>query len=127
MAGPLNATVVLARCSKTKKCFGIRVEQRGKDWIRTWAFPIDEYKAKHEGFDKNKVNLSGVDKDYPGCPHCGNEGFGKCTCDKIGCLGGMQNIEAFRKGKAEDYSCPWCGNTCKMELAESIDVSSGGY
>jgi len=123
MAGPLNATVILAKCSKTKKYFGIRVEQRGKDWVRTWAFPLDERKAKHEGFDKNKVNLSGVDNDYPGCPHCGDGGFGKCFCDKIGCLGGLQ----LTKSETADYTCPWCGETSKMEFADSIDVSGGGY
>jgi hypothetical protein len=122
MAGPLNATVVLARCSKTKNCFGIRVEQRGKEWVRTWAFPIDERKAKREGFDANKVNLSGQDDAYPGCPYCKDRGFAKCSCDKIGCLGGLQ-----KKGELMEYPCPWCGQTGKMEFAESINVSGGGY
>jgi hypothetical protein len=36
----INATVVLEKCSKTKKLYGMRVEQRGRDWVRTWTFPI---------------------------------------------------------------------------------------
>jgi hypothetical protein len=48
MAGTLNAKVIMAKCSKTKKAFGIRIEERGHDWVRTWAFKIDERKAKRE-------------------------------------------------------------------------------
>jgi len=128
MAGPLNAKVIMAKCSKTKKSFGMRVEQREKDWVRTWAFSIDENKAKHEGFDANTVTGSmNALNEYPGCPHCGNKGFGKCSCGKIGCLGGLKEGEILSKGKTVDYICPWCGNTCKMEFAESFDVSGGGY
>jgi hypothetical protein len=126
MAGPLNATVILARCSKTKKLFGIRVEKREKQWYMTWAFPIDEEKAKHEGFNKNKVNLGGVDDNYPGCPYCGDEGFGQCgSCEKNGCLGCLGSSET--KSKKSLYTCPWCGNTCEMEFSDSINASGGGY
>jgi hypothetical protein len=120
MAGPLNASVVLARCPKTKKLYGMRAEQRGKDWVRTWAFPIDEQNAKNEGFTANKVSgsLNAVD-DYPGCPYCGNSGFVLCSCGKIGCwVGGNE---------ANTYTCPWCGQTCGVETADNFDVKGGGY
>ena len=118
MAGPLTATVVLARCNKTKKLYGMRVEKRGNDWVRTWAFPIDEQKAKHEGFEANKVSgsMNAVD-DYPGCPYCGQKNFVHCICGKISCWGDESNI----------FTCPWCGQTGEVQIAENFDVKGGGY
>ena len=118
MAGPLNATVVLGKCPKTKKLYGMRVEQRGKDWVRTWAFPIDEQKAKHEGFDANKVtgSMNAVD-NYPGCPHCGSMGFVQCSCGKISC---WSNVES-------KFTCPWCGQSGEVHVADKFDVSGGGF
>ena len=120
MAGPLNATVVLAKCAKTKRLFGMRVEQRGKDWVRTWAFPIDEQKAKNEGFTANKVSgsMNAVD-DYPGCPHCKASGFVLCSCGKISCWNGGSETNR--------HTCPWCGQTCEVKTAENFDVRGGGY
>jgi len=119
----INATVVLGKCSKTKKLFGMRVEERGKSWVRTWAFPIDETKAKKEGFAANKVSLSGVDDEYPGCPHCKDGGFVRCgSCEKIGCSGGVE-----KKGNTGIYTCPWCGNSGEIEYVDSVDTSGGGF
>jgi hypothetical protein len=123
MAGPLNAKVILARCSKTCKTFGIRIEERGGDWVRTWAFPIDERKAKREGFDANTVTGSmNADDAYPGCPHCGNLGFTQCGCEKISCGGGTVDY-----GDHAELTCPWCGDTGELEAADGFDVSGGGY
>jgi len=123
MAGPLNAKVIMAKCSKDEKSFGIRIEQRGTDWVRTWAFPIDERKAKHEGFDANTVTGSmGADNGYPGCPHCGSRGFVQCSCEKIGCDGGVRSY-----GGSSEYTCPWCGEGGELQSASSFDVSGGGY
>jgi len=119
MAGPLNATVVLGKCPKTKRLYGMRVEQRGGDWVRTWAFPIDEQKAKHEGFEANKVtgSMNAVD-DYPGCPHCGSMNFILCgRCGKISCGGDNESY----------FTCPWCGNSGELHAADRFDVSGGGY
>jgi len=118
MAGPLNAKVIMARCSKTQKCFGIRIEQRGNDWVRTWAFPIDEQKAKHEGFEANMVTGSmNAVEGYPGCPHCGSSSFVQCSCRKIGCWIGSEGT----------YTCPWCKKEGKVQIADRFDVSGGGY
>jgi transcription elongation factor Elf1 len=123
MAGPLNAKVIMAKCSSTNKAFGMRIEQRGRDWVRTWAFPINERKAKREGFDANTVSGSMEPTDeYPGCPHCGNIGFVQCGCEKIGCAGGVQ-----AHGDYADYTCPWCGEDIELEAADGFDVSGGGY
>jgi hypothetical protein len=118
MAGKLNAKVILVKCAKTKKPYGIRIEERGRDWMRTWAFKIDERKAKHEGFDANTVTGSmNADDEYPGCPHCGGKGFVQCSCGKIGCF----------DDSTDYYTCPWCGNSGKVQSAESFDVSGGGF
>jgi len=122
MAGPLEATVVLGKCSKTKKLFGMRVEKQGGKWIRTWAFPIDEQAAKNEGFAANKVSISGQENDYPGCPHCKDGGFTLCCCDKVGCSGGTK-----REGSKQFYLCPWCNQNIEVQTAEVIDVKGGGY
>ena len=118
MAGPLNATVVLARCTRTKRMYGMRVEQRGGDWVRTWAFPIDEYKAKHEGFEANKVSgsLLPVD-DYPGCPDCGANVLCICACGKVSCS----------EAGVTTHTCPWCGQTYGVQQVDKVDVSGGGY
>jgi len=120
MAGPLNAKVVMSRCSKTKKSFGIRIEQRGNDWVRTWAFEMDEQSAKHEGFDANVITGSmNATEDFPGCPYCQAWGFVQCgKCQKIGCDGGI--VEG-------QYICPWCGDGGEVSIAESFDISSGSY
>ena len=52
-----EASVILAKCSQGQKLYGIRIEKREGDWIRTWAFPLKEEMAEKEGFDK--VNFSG--------------------------------------------------------------------
>jgi len=123
MAGPLNATVVLSRCSKTKQCFGVRIEERGGDWIRTWAFPIDEKKAQREGFDKNAITGSlNVDKDFPGCPYCKSDIFIQCECGKSGCGGEIKQGLFFAK-----YTCPWCGKTLPIQFTDSVNVQGGGY
>jgi predicted RNA-binding Zn-ribbon protein involved in translation (DUF1610 family) len=119
----LNAKVIMAKCSGTKKAFGIRIEERDGDWERTWAFPIDEGKAKREGFDGNTVTGSmEPDDEYPGCPHCGDAGFVRCDCGKIGCGGGIRN-----QGDHAEYTCPWCGSTGTLEAVASLEVKGGAY
>jgi hypothetical protein len=128
MAEMLNAKVILARCSKTRQTFGIRIEERGGDWVRTWAFPVDEYKARHEGFDAETVSGSmNAAPGYPGCPHCGSKGFSHDTnCGKLSCSGG-----GIDKGNgARERTCPWCGKTAvysPVEKGKKLAVSSGDY
>jgi len=118
-----NVTVVLSKCSKNKKLFGMRVEEREKTWVSTWAFPIDETKAKNEGFFANKVTLGDTDSEYPGCPHCKDGGFVRCgSCGKIGCSGGTE-----KKGEMGSYTCPWCGYTGDIEYVDSVNASGGGF
>jgi predicted RNA-binding Zn-ribbon protein involved in translation (DUF1610 family) len=115
-----EANVVLAKCIKQNRPFGIRVEKRGDDWIRTWAFKVDETKAKNEGFDKTQISGSFIsDSEYPGCPHCGADTFVRCsTCGKISCL----------KFGSPSAHCHWCGTQMdNITTADSFDVTSGGF
>jgi hypothetical protein len=125
MAGPLNAKVIMAKCSKTRKAFGIRIEQRGGDWVRTWAFPVDEGKAKREGFDANTLTGSmNPDDQYPGCPHCGSPGFAFDTgCGKASCTGGAVD----RGNGTADMTCPWCGVTNTYSAVDRVNVKGGAY
>ena len=48
-----EASVILAKCAQDKY-YGIRIEKRDNDWVRTWAFKLKERRnsRKKEGFDK---------------------------------------------------------------------------
>jgi hypothetical protein len=113
----IEATVIMAKCQKSKQAFGIRAEKISRDWHFTWAFAIDEKAAKREGYDSTTVKGSIVlDGEYPGCPHCKSTGFCQCAkCQKIGCYGGEKI-----------YTCPFCGNTGDVEYVESFDNIKGG-
>ena len=123
MSGNLHAKIIMARCAKTNKTYGIRVEQRDNDWVRTWAFPIDENKAKREGFDVNTISGSlRADPDFPGCPHCKALGFVVCQCGKMGCNGGL-----VQKEEGAEYQCPWCNQRGIIVIADNFNVSGEGY
>ena len=114
----MEANVILAKCGKNGRPFGMRVEKRGGDWVRTWAFKIDEAKAKNEGFDKTPIkgSLNAV-AGYPGCPHCGAGSFVQCGCGKLCCWNGSPSAH-----------CRWCGiKTENIAIGESFAVSSGGF
>ncbi len=52
-----EAHIVLARCPQCNRhLYGIRVEKQPDHWALTWAFPIDESKAKSEGYDETVLN-----------------------------------------------------------------------
>ena len=116
----MTANVILAKCSKQNKTFGVRVEKRENDWVRTWAFPIDEAKAKREGFHKTKIkgSLDGAD-GFPGCPYCGNYHFVIC----LGC-GNMSCYD----NESKSIHCHHCNSQINdIKEMESFDVKSGGY
>ncbi|MDR1903382.1 MAG: hypothetical protein LBQ88_14030 [Treponema sp.] len=119
MAGPLNAKVILSRCSGTGNLFGVRVEQRDGLWFRTWAFKIDEMKARNEEFDLNRVPLAGDADEYPGCPHCGDYGMVHCKCDKVSCGGGIKKYNG-----RSTYSCPWCGKIIFLDGIEEMGTAA---
>lgn len=98
----MEAKVILCKCNKSSKAFGIRV-QKGYDgdWYRTWAFELNDKVAINEGYDKTSVTggLNAIGS-YPGCPYCGTMQFAVCgSCKKMVCYSGETA-----------YSCPWCGH-----------------
>ena len=113
-----EASVILVKCSSGDRTFGIRIEKRGNDWVRTWAFKIDEAKAAREGFDKTRITGSfATDPKYPGCPYCGEKfGLLLCACGKIICWNQNRKSE----------KCHWCGMLIRgTAVTESFDVSAG--
>ena len=88
-----EASVILAKCAQDK-LYGIRIEKRDNDWVRTWAFKLKEETAEKEGFDK--INFTGsfyTDEEYPGCPYCGAKKCFVCgNCGKVSCYDGSDKV-----------------------------------
>jgi hypothetical protein len=111
------------------------VEKRENDWVSTWAFPIDENKAKREGFDRNKIKGSLMPTaDYPGCPYCGGEALIQCGCGKMMCYSTDNKAEGKSEKRAKDrhdeiaVHCHWCGTLLtEIQTVDSFTVKSGGY
>ena len=49
-----EASVILAKCAQDK-LYGIRIEKRDNDWVRTWAFKLKEETAEKEGCFCKKI------------------------------------------------------------------------
>ena len=128
MATSLNAKVIIARCSQNRACFGMRVEQRGKDWVQTWAFPMNEGKAAREGYSATStVTLTGEsDPNFPGCPHCQSDFVVRCECGKIGCGGSVKERRGIFCNSLR-YTCPWCGKELNLDFVDGFDVSGGTF
>ena len=127
----MEASVILAKCSIYSGTFGIRVEKRENDWVNTWAFRVDEGKAKREGFDKTKIKGSFRPANgYPGCPYCNDDELVQCACGKMMCYRSVRvygNTEKTteRKTKSDAFRCQWCGMMIdEINIVESITVRS---
>lgn len=114
----MKATVILQKCTQTKKLFGIRVEElEGGEWYRTWAFPIDESRAGREGYQSTHIqSILPALRDYPGCPYCGSQRFFyDSNCQEISCFHGE-----------ERFTCPWCDQTYDVvTITEKLNLSGG--
>lgn len=105
--GERSIVIVTARCSKSKQCFGIRLErQAANEWAATWSFAMKEGVAKKEGYDKSRVSGAfALAPGYPGCPHCQGHGFFLCGgCGKVGCW----------NRESRSVICPWCSQTGEL-------------
>lgn len=113
-----EASVVMAKCRKSKMPFGIRIEKRMDNvWYCNWAFKLSEKAALNEGYDN--VMISGkvdIDDEYPGCPYCSTGGWFTCSCGKLTCYGGESEV-----------TCAWCGSSGGVKDAETFDLTGGGY
>lgn len=96
-----KVVVIVARCGRTRRTFGIRLEAKtARQWIADWAFAMKERSASKEGYDRTQISGSfGFDAAYPGCPHCEAQGAYNCACGKVVCWTGQE----------ETATCPWCG------------------
>lgn len=66
----IKALVGVAKCPKTNKLYGVRIDTTNK-WTATWAFPISPEVAKREGYVANQFPPDLIyAKRYPGCPYC---------------------------------------------------------
>ena len=126
----MAAGVILAKCGAHSGTFGIRVEQRENDWVSTWAFRIDDGKAKREGFDKTTIKGAFRPVDgYPGCPYCGGDELVQCGCGKMICYkeGGAHG-KTERKSESKSFRCPWCGAKIEeINEVESFTVKSDRF
>ena len=118
----IEANVVMARCRKSCRTFGIRVERRKDNvWYCTWAFPLSEKSGAKEGYDN--VSISGrveLTLEYPGCPYCGDgDGCVSCgVCKKLTCSSSRENY----------FTCAWCGFSGKVVAdGTEFDLTGGGY
>ena len=108
----MEAVILLQRCSRTKRTFANRVEERspGK-WYKTWAFPIRESRIRSEGYDRSAINGQlYTAEEYPGCPDCGSPSSVRCgNCMRLTCWHGEKEMH-----------CQWCGT-----YMTGIDYTTG--
>lgn len=116
----MEASVIVMKCGMIKKISGVRVQKmENGDWYRTWAFPLREKTANHEGYSQTRIHGSlKTTAEYPGCPHCGSKGFYIChSCNKVVCW----------NGNDLHVRCPWCGVEATVNIASSFDVNSNSF
>ena len=114
-----DAFAVMAMCSRAKKPYGITVDKiRDGQYKFVWAFKIDQDNAHREGYDSKTVR-GGItlDKEYPGCPHCGAKDFYTCgSCGAVVCYRGEEAV-----------TCPKCGFQGEIRKVDAVDLRGGGY
>lgn len=116
----IEASVVLTKCRKAYKTYGIRVEHKTDNiWYCTWAFPISETNASNEGYGSTMISgRVDIDLKYPGCPYCGGRGWVSCkNCGKLTCWSDDE----------KEFTCKWCGSSGQVTSAETFDLQGGGY
>lgn len=107
----MKAVIALCKCNKKNDTFGIRFQsENNTQWHYTWAFPIKQERAKHEGYDNTIIKGVFIeDPEYPGCPYCKAKGFYLCSCGKLNCW----------DGEKRHVICSWCNNN--GELTNSLN------
>lgn len=112
----MEAKVIVAKC-RCEKYYGIRIEKKQDDWIRTWAFPMNDRMFRKENY-KNQQMVKGsmaVTKEYPGCPYCGIKGFFICrVCRRMNCWNGEESV-----------ICGWCQEPGSIVVKESFELGTG--
>lgn len=113
-----TATVICAKCGKTKQLYGIRTEKTGGHWYFTWSFPLKADAAKREGYADTVINETPSNReDFRGCPYCHSQSMIYCdNCKKLNCYNGE-----------ERFTCAWCGKTGTVSESGWGSLSGGGY
>ncbi len=115
----VEATILLFKCPSHQKHYAVRVEKVGNDWVRTWAFPTTEKRAKNENYDKQQVVGSlNATSEFPGCPYCRMDGFMKCSCGKLSC---------YHQEMGDEVVCPWCHQSGKLTTATQFSVDGDSF
>lgn len=113
----IEANIVLARCPENnKKLYAIRMQKNGSNWNLTWAFPVDEKKAKSEGYDRTDLKGTFIPaENYNGCPTCKAKAFMYCPrCSKITCYHGESRA-----------TCAWCGLSGETKVQDDLVLKGG--
>ena len=114
-----EAVVVLCKCGRVHKLYGIRTEKVArKQWLMTWAFPIKEKAARHEGYDRTFIDGDvGFSDDYPGCPFCGDAEWILCgQCGHLSCSAVHNDL----------FICEWCGHQGRDMIDYDGEAISAG-
>jgi hypothetical protein len=112
-----NVVILMARCSRNQRSFGIRVEEKKSGhWVADWAFAIEETSAEREGYDQSEIRGAfNFANTYPGCPHCQAPSVFQCVCGEVACW----------DGESLTVTCPWCGTVIELrEQIEALKVTS---
>ncbi len=112
-----KAFAIMGMCEQTRKSFGITVDPRGGAYAFCWAFKISDAQAKREGYDRTHAHGAIIyDAEYNGCPYCGTKGFYICgKCGRVICYQDQKMV-----------TCPNCGTSGEVQVAESFDLTGGG-
>ena len=114
----IEAQVILCRCQEDKSLFGITIEKSDdKNWSMKYSYPIDEKRAKNEGFNKSVIKADIIpDSIYKGCPKCGRKSLVKCgTCGKLTCYSDENSL-----------TCGWCGKHLEdIQYRGAMDITVG--
>lgn len=112
----MEASVIVAKC-RCGQYYGMRTEKRGGDWVRTWAFPMNQGMIEKEHYlhdQKIQGSLAPVG-EYPGCPYCKTNGFYVChKCGHINCYSGEKRVV-----------CGWCGTEAGIQMKREFEVDTG--
>ncbi len=99
--------VVVLRCRSSRQAAGMRVEKQSpRQWIVTWAFPVQESGLGDGSSDTGRVD-GAIDfmPEIPSCIHCGSKSYFECgDCHKLTCWNGV----------AQSVTCAWCNTTDRL-------------
>jgi len=98
------------RCTKTLNDWAVLLEKEsGSDLFEIVRIVVPSVSSPSNSItpsmsesavvDLGKIKNLGIVK----CPHCGDKGWVKCGCGKLGCEGGVE-----RRDGRKWYLCPWC-------------------